>query len=103
MIKLDMNQLIDPVVCRIPDYAAPYLVNGDASGLSEEDIEAIDKWAESMNEDGYSVTEWCEVVEDDDGEWCINDEGAEPYFSSSPEFGLPCGVYDVLYHKGLKN
>lgn len=101
MNKLDMNRFIDPVVCRVPDYAAPYLVNGDASGLSEEDIENIDKWVAAMNEDGYSVTEWCEVVEDDDGEWCIS-EDTEPYFSSSPEFGLPCNVYDVLYCKGIR-
>lgn len=101
MMKLNLDQFIDPVICRIPDYAAPYLVNGDPSGLNQEDIENIDKWVESMNEDGYNVSTWCTVVQDDEGEWCIEDE-AEPSYSSSPEFGLPCNVYEVMYCKGMK-
>ena len=33
----------------IPDYALPYLINSDDSGLEEEDIETILKWEQKFN------------------------------------------------------
>lgn len=65
-------ELIDTI--DLPTWAACYIFNGDASGLSDEEIALIDGW-----ESSYDVsTLTYELVE------------AEPSFTYYPEFGLPC-------------
>lgn len=70
----------------IPDWALYYLICGDASDLTEEDKEQVDKWLAS----------WEGTVD-----VCPQDD--ESYFSSSPEFGLACNVVkcNVLVEKGV--
>ena len=64
---------------QIPDYALPALVNGDTSGLSEEDESALNTF--------LAKEHYIDV-------WDIPAE-SEPYFCSTPEFGLACNVIDV--------
>ena len=58
---------------------ASYLVNGDASGMEESDIELADKWAANLAP-AYVV----DVERDENGEAC------DPWFSWS--FGLYTGA-----------
>ena len=62
---------------QIPDYALPALINGDYSGLEEEDIQNINEWLERS-----------EIKE------VLPPEDSDPYFSNYPAFGLPTDVWD---------
>ena len=70
--------------CRIPAWALNYLVNGDAGGITPGELETVRKWEAS----------W-------DAPISVSPVDGELYFSSCPEFGLPCEVEDceVLVHK----
>lgn len=59
--------------CDIPNWAMSALVNGDYSGLSEEDCETVNKWVESWEGP-------IDISPTDEG------DGFNPY----PEFGLAC-------------
>lgn len=61
---------------KIPTWSLCYLVNGDASGLTEEELQTIDRWYKDM---GVQVIS---PVMDDE---C----NLQPYFSHYPTFGLP--------------
>lgn len=43
-------KIIDYIEDQIPDYALSYLVNGDASGISEEDQANCDDWLKSCTD-----------------------------------------------------
>lgn len=66
---------------KIPTWALCYLINGDASGLTDEDIAIADKWCEVNN-----VTVVC-APDASEGE-------CSSYFSHCPAFGLPSDVID---------
>lgn len=63
-------------ICKIPTWALNYLVNADAEGLTDEDFALVRAWERK----------W-------DGPISIS-ASDDPYFSNSPEFGLPCDVED---------
>ena len=75
----------------VPTYALPYLINADPSGLSDEEIAAIDEWYAGLEVAGLSFT--LDVV----------DSQAAPYFSNCPVFGLPaeCERVAVTYFPDL--
>lgn len=78
----------------IPTWALCYIFNGDAEGLSDEDVADVDNWYhKTFFENGYEVIAQS-VVEDVDGEW-------HESFSYYPVFGLGSDVVDVeiLYRK----
>lgn len=62
--------------CRIPTWALNYLVNAETEGLTDEDLALVRAWED----------QW-------DGPISISTSD-DPYFSNSPEFGLPCDVED---------
>ena len=66
---------------KIPAWSLCYLVNGDASGLTEEELQNIDFWYKDMG---------VQVVSP------VMDDGCnlQPYFSPCPAFGLPTEVVD---------
>ena len=70
---------------------ACYIVNGDASGLTEEEIQTIDRWYK-----GIGVQVVSPVMDDE----C----GTQPYFSHYPAFGLPTEVVDcdIYYIQPIK-
>ena len=65
----------------IPTWALCYLINGDASGLTDEDVAIVDKWCEVNN-----VTTVCAPD--------IQEGECSPYFTHCPAFGLPSDVVD---------
>ena len=67
----------DTYKCAIPAWALGYLINGETSGLDDEDPATAKKWEESW---GRAITV------------SVMDE--TPYFSHSPEFGKACDVED---------
>lgn len=71
---------------RIPDWALCYLINGDSSGLSEQEIDCIHEffsWYELVGKEFK-----CDII--------ISpvEEQPESYFTWHPAFGLPCSVTD---------
>ena len=62
-----------------PSYAICALMYGDTSGMDNDDEKAFNAFLE--REKGIDV-------------WQIKED--EPYFSSNPEFGLPCDCVDVV-------
>lgn len=64
---------------KIPTYALSALINGDYSGLEEEDIQNINEWQERS---GIK-----EVI-------CPTDEQYQPYFTDYPAFGKATDVVD---------
>ena len=65
---------------RIPTYRLGYLVNGDMTGLTKQEINNVEDLLREQK---------VELV-------CLpsSDENWEPYFSSSPWIGLPTEVVD---------
>jgi len=66
----------------IPDYSLPYLINADSSGLSPEDIIAIDDYMQNF----YTIAD--EV----NGFVVISTLEDESHFTWNPAFGLACNV-----------
>ena len=71
---------------KIPTWSLCYLINGDATGLTDDEIRMIDKW---MNDWQVQIVS---PVTDGEG-------NALPYFSHYPLFRLPTEVEDcyILY------
>lgn len=71
---------------KIPTWSIGYIINGDSTGLTEDEIRMIDNW----------LNEWqVEIVSPiTDGQG-----NAQPYFSHCPLFGLPAEVEecDIIY------
>lgn len=65
----------------IPTWALCYLINGDPTGLTDEEIAMVDKWYEQNK-----VEVVC-TAPDQEGEYC-------PYSTHYPAFGLPTEVID---------
>lgn len=75
-------KMIDYVQDNVPAYALSYLVNGDASGMEDEDQANADAWMEycqnKMAKDYPGLA--CNLIVSD----------AEPSFVHHPAFGLAC-------------
>lgn len=84
MTKTDKTNMNVKSVERIPTYALPYLVNGDATGLTTEDKRIID---EASCRHGIEVV--VPITDSVEG-------SPQPYFSSSPMFGKPTEVEDCI-------
>ena len=82
LIPTDMNKTTE----MIPTWSLCYLINGDATGLTDDEIRMIDKW---MNDWQVQIIS---PLTDEEG-------NAQPYFSRYPLFGLPAEVEDcdILY------
>jgi hypothetical protein len=70
----------------MPDYSLSYLVNGDASGLEDEDVKNIDGFMEQFYREAENIGG--QVIFD-----TIEEEG---HFTHSPEFGLACHCVDSV-------
>lgn len=64
-----------------PVYAITYLMYGDASGITEEDVENIENWIDS---EGIRHLNLVSVDSD-------------VYFKHKPRFGLACDCVDVTF------
>lgn len=86
---------MEKVVERIPTWALCYIINGDPSGLEDDDIAKVDNFFKSYERIGCPIQIVSPIVEDENA-------GPHAYFSHYPAFGLPCEVEDceVLFTKG---
>ena len=71
-----------------PAYALSALINGDYSGLDDDDEENLRAF---LKRESY-VDDW-DVKRDDDG---AMENYGDTYFSKWPEFGLACDCVDVV-------
>lgn len=60
---------------KVPTWAIGYMVNGDPTGLEDDEIKEIDEWMGK-----YKA--------------CVVEPKGEPYFTHYPLFGKACEVYD---------
>lgn len=72
---------------KLPDYSLPYLINGDASGLNNTDIQRIDSYMEYYEHLAHIHTGGCVHI--------VLPDNFESYFSGYPDFGLACNVVDA--------
>lgn len=72
---------------KVPEYLLPYIFNGDATGLTDEEIEQWDEWERKNLPEGYIP-------------FCVDEDNYNPYFTSRPVVGLPTTVIDVDFYKG---
>lgn len=63
----------------IPTWALSSIINGDDSGLENEDIRLIQEWFNSTGFDDIALPKDCNYCE---------------YFTHNPAFGKPCEVVD---------
>lgn len=66
----------DVYTCDFPSWALDYVVNAELGSVSRQEKQMIDGWKRQMSAAGY-----------DPG---LASYGEEEFFSSQPEFGLPC-------------
>ena len=71
---------------KLPDYSLSYLINGDSTGLTDDDKAAIDRYMD----DYYNTALLYH------GDVVIELESQEGYFTWYPPFGLACNVYDCV-------
>lgn len=73
---------------KIPTWSLCYLVNGDATGLTDEEFALVDKWYQDNRVEIISPHR-------------DNAGNSYPYFSCAPAFGLSAEVEDcdVIYNK----
>ena len=76
-------KIIDYIEDNIPDYALSYLINGDASGISDEDKENCDEWlkgcTDKLARDYPGLTTDLVLNDDEEGSFYWN-----------PAFGKAC-------------
>lgn len=65
----------------LPTWSLNYIINGDATGLTDDEIRMVDKWLNDWQ------VEIVSPITDKDGD-------THPYFSHRPLFGLPTEVED---------
>ena len=68
----------------VPTYSLDYLINGNSSGITDEDIALIDQWCKRIKLEDISP------ITDAEGDY------AESYFTRYPAFGLPADVMDCI-------
>ena len=80
---LTAMKVIDYIPFDMPDWALSYVVNGDASGLTDEEEAMVDDWLRACIDN----------LQADRPECCAQPEvdlDAEPSFNPFPAFGLAC-------------
>lgn len=98
MEKVNLEKFSDYTFESIPSWALPYITNGDAEGLSEEDIALVENWENKMIKRGFKPDFYDFVRENENGELYLDPE-QEAYFDSFPAFGLPSDCYCCLFVK----
>ncbi len=78
---------------RIPSWSLNYLINGDDSGMTDEDIDIVENWFLENGYNGYTIISPHESA----------DGAFEEYFTSMPEFGLPCNAVDCTILQPVKS
>ena len=64
----------------VPQWAVNYIINGDISGLEQQDIEMVNQYLLGLADEGFRLTSPI--------------EGSENEFCAYPEFGKACSTVD---------
>jgi hypothetical protein len=89
-------KIIDYIEDNCPDYALSYLVNGDASGMEDEDVANCDEWLKSFSE--KMARDYPGLKTD-----LVFDDNAEPSFYRYPAFGLACNCVPCAFIAWAEN
>jgi len=76
--------MAERLICSVPEYALPYLVNGDGDSLTEEDLANVEKWKNELTDDGKKT-----IVR-----FSATDDRNE--FNGNPAFGLACATVECI-------
>jgi hypothetical protein len=76
-------KIVNHISAAVPTYALSYLVDGDASGIEQEDVSNIETWMAECRENLLASHPGATVD-------LIIRDGAESSFTSFPAFGLAC-------------
>ena len=98
MKKVNLEKFSEYTFESVPSWSLPYIANGDAEGLSEDDIALVEKWENKMRNFGFRPDVFDFVREDENGELYLDPE-QEAYFDSFPAFGLPSDCFMCLFVK----
>ena len=98
MKKVNLEKFSEYTFESVPSWSLPYIANGDAEGLSEDDIALVEKWENKMRNFGFRPDVFGFVREDEKGNVYL-DPDQEAYFDSFPAFGLPSDCYCCLFVK----
>ena len=82
-------KIIDYIEDNCPDYALSYLVNGDASGIEDEE-ENCDEWLKCLTD--KMARDYPGLSTD-----LVFDDNAEPSFYRHPAFGLACNCVPCAF------
>jgi len=85
---------------KVPEYALPYLFNGDVGDMDEEDLKMVKAFEEEMLDYAKSLLPYSEFGGID---YSLSDEEEESFFTRNPAFGLPCGVRHVDVYVIINN
>lgn len=71
---------------KIPTWSLAYIINGDATALTDDEVQTIDRWMKQ-----WQVQDVSPLTDEE--------RNAQPYFTHYPLFGLPTEVEDceILY------
>lgn len=83
-------KIIDYIEDHCPDYALSYLVNGDASGIEDDDVANCDEWLKSLAD--KMARDYPGLDTD-----LVFDDNAEPSFRRYPAFGLACNCVPCAF------
>lgn len=72
----------DSIRVDFPAWALDYWVNAEIGSVSRQERDQIEAWRRMIELNGYDVN--------------MVDFGEEEFFSSSPEFGLPCDCVEAV-------
>ncbi len=70
----------------IPSWALSYLVNNDATGLSDEDQAQVDSFMQGFYDEAKTLNAHVMLADDADG---------GEFFCTAPEFGLACNCVEA--------
>jgi hypothetical protein len=76
-------KIVNHISAAVPTYALSYLVNGDSSGIDQEDVSDIDAWLAGCRENLLAAHPGATID-------LVTRDGCEGSFTYFPAFGLPC-------------
>jgi hypothetical protein len=90
-------KLINYIEDKFPTYALSYVINGDASGMEDEDIANCDEWYARLTESLKESHPDARI------EFLYDDQDESGSFTPYPAFGLACDTVDCVIAAYVSN